>query len=63
MRATCADCGATVRNWRGHVSGSRNVYSKDDGEFLARFEYAGACSRCGGAVVEVRAEGRPPTKG
>jgi hypothetical protein len=60
MRATCASCGGEVQDWREHIqsTGSRAIYSKENGEFLARIEYDGACSACGGRVVEVRAEGR-----
>ena len=60
MHGTCAACGAKVHDWREHVAGpgSRTVYSKDNGEFMARIEYEGACPACGGNTVEVRAEGR-----
>jgi hypothetical protein len=60
MHATCANCGVEVMDWREHVqsTGSRAIYSKENGEFLARIEYEGACATCGGRVVEVRAEGR-----
>jgi hypothetical protein len=60
MHATCASCGIEVHDWREHVASnqSRALYSKENGEFLARLEYDGACTSCGGRVVEVRAEGR-----
>ncbi len=60
MHAVCARCGAAIQDWRDHVAStsSRALYSKDNGEFTARLEYDGACSACGGRVVEVRAEGR-----
>ncbi len=60
MHAVCAKCGAPIDDWRDHVmqKASRAIYSNDSGEFTARLEYDGACSACGGRIVEVRAEGR-----
>lgn len=60
MRAACAACGAAIEGWREHVTstGSRALSSQENGEFIARLEYDGACAACGGRVVEVRAEGR-----
>ncbi len=60
MHASCASCGASIDDWREHVAktSSRALYSKENGDFMARMEYDNACSACGGRVVEVRAEGR-----
>ena len=60
MYATCAACGASVEDWREHIGSTRSraLYTKDNGEFMAKIEYDNACPACGGRVVEVRAEGR-----
>jgi hypothetical protein len=59
MHAVCVKCGANVADWRDHVmqKASRPIYATESGEFTARLEYDGACSACGGRVVEIRAEG------
>jgi hypothetical protein len=59
MHAVCVRCGAPIENWRDHVmQKARAIYTNDSGEFAARLEYDGACSACGGRIVEIRALGR-----
>ena len=55
MYAECVSCRAAVHDWRGHLKDRRTDEESDQ----VILDYPGACSVCGGSMVEVHAEDAP----